>query len=146
MDNRKRKNIVRYTSFAIAFILTIAVSVMCTGGNNALKLEIIKTTSEEINKKCPMVVDAYTQLDNTTVTENPLTLVYLYTVSANKDSLNLDIDEAKKNLIKTTQNLADTSPEMAYMRDNAILLKYHYKDKNGKYLFDFTITPKKNTK
>jgi len=146
MTNPKRKNIVRHASFAIAFFVTIAVSVMCTGGNSAPKLEVIKTTSEEINKKCPMVVDAYTQLDNTTVTENPLTLVYLYTVSASKDSLDLDLNEAKKNLMKTTQNLADTSPEMAYMRDNAILLKYHYKDKNGKYLFDFTITPEKNTK
>lgn len=145
MTNSKRKNIVRHASFAIAFFVTIAISVMCTGRNDTVKQTIIKT-SEEINKKCPMVIDAYTQLDNTTVTDNPLTLAYLYTVSINKDSLALDINEAKKNLITTTQNAANTSPEMAYMRDNAILLKYHYKDKNGKYLFDFTITPEKNTK
>lgn len=144
MNNLKKKNIVRYISFAIVFLVTIAVSVMCTGSNEA-RLEIIKT-SQEINKKCPMVIDAYTQLDNTTVTENPLTLVYLYTVGMSKDSLAVNLDEAKKDIMRTAQNAANTSPEMAYMRDNAILLKYHYKDKNGKYLFDFTITPKKNTK
>lgn len=144
MNNLKKKNIVRYISFAIAFLVTIAISVMCTGNNNT-RLEIIKT-SQEINKKCPMVIDAYTQLDNTTVTENPLTLVYLYTVGMSKDSLTVNLDEAKKDIMRTAQNAANTNPEMAYMRDNAILLKYHYKDKNGKYLFDFTITPKKNTK
>ncbi|RWW92336.1 hypothetical protein [Flavobacterium cerinum] len=144
MDSHKKKNIIRYISFAIAFTMTIAVSVMCKG-NNAVASEVIKT-SEEINKKCPITIDAYTILDNTTVTENPLTLVYLYTVRVNKDSLTVNLDESKKNIMKTTQNAADTDPQMAYIRDNSVLLKYHYKDKNGKYLFDFTITPKKNTK
>lgn len=144
MDNRKKKNIVRYISFVIAFTMTIAVSVMCKG-NNAAVSEITKI-SGEINKKCPITIDAYTILDNTEVTENPLTLVYLYTANVNKDSLTINLDEVKKNIIKAAQKEADTNPEMAYMRDNSVLLKYHYKDKNGKYLFDFTITPQKNTK
>lgn len=144
MNSSKKKNIVRYLSFVIAFTMTIAVSVMCKG--NDVVVAEVKKTSEEINKKCPMPIDDYTRLDNTKVTENPLTLAYIYTVSVNKDSLTINLDEAKKNLMKTTQNLADTDPQMTYIRDNSVLLRYHYKDKNGKYLFDFTITPKKNTK
>lgn len=141
----EKKNIKKYISFGIAFIVTFTIGIMCTGNNNTLTQQVIKT-SEEVNKKCPMTIDAYTTLDNTTVTENPLTLVYLYTANVNKDSLTINLDEVKGKIMKTTQNGANTSPEMAFIRDNSVLLKYHYKDKNGKYLFDFTITPEKNTK
>lgn len=141
MRNFKKKNIIRCLFFVIAFTVTIAVSVMCTG-NNTLTQQVIKT-SEDINKKCPIAVDDITTLDNTNVTEDPLTLVYLYSVDLDKDSIVGDFDEIKQNVIDNAQHMANTRPDMAIIRDNSILLKYHYKDKRGKDLFEFTITPEK---
>jgi len=31
---------------------------------------------------------------------------------------------------------------MKYLRDNNVIVKYYYKDKNGAYLFDISVSPK----
>ena len=98
--------------------------------------------TEENNKKGSFMVDAETRIDSTWAIKDPLTIVYDYTIiSANKDSLNVDLNEIKKTLTKQTQDMLDNEPGMATFRRYNVSMKYNYKDKKGKPLFDFTIKP-----
>ena len=88
------------------------------------------------------MVDKDTRLDNASVFEN--TLQYNYTlINIAKDDAGLDLDGAKKFITKNAQDNLDNRPEMKTYRENKISLKYNYKDKNGKNLFDFTIKANK---
>jgi dihydroneopterin aldolase len=126
----------------------ILVAFAVTGCSKDAKVynEVVKA-SEEMNKKCPMVIDADTRLDNTAATDNPITLTYNYTaVTVEKKDVDPEVTNIKAAMIKSTQNNIDTSPAMKFYRDNHVNLKYSYKDKNGKFLFDYTITPKETNK
>jgi len=105
---------------------------------------VVVKASEEINKRCPMVIDADTRLDNTMATDNPVKLVYNYTiVTAEKKAVEAQLSAAKEAMKANVENSVNTNPEMKFYQDNQIPLTYSYKDKNGEFLFDFTITPKK---
>jgi hypothetical protein len=127
------------------FSALVAFTVVgCT--NNAVFTEVAKA-SEEMNKRCPMVIDADTRLDNTTVTDNPVKLVYNYTVvTAEKKAVEPQLATVKEAMRTRTENSVNSSPELKFYRDNEVPLTYSYKDKNGEFLFDFTITPTNKTK
>ncbi len=128
------------------FLITALVVVALTGCNNNNAYQMVVKTSEELNKRCPMVIDAETRLDNTAALDNPVKLVYNYTlVNATKKELGDRLTSIKETMKPNIQNTVDTNPEMKPFRDNHVLLMYSYKDKNGEYLFDFTITPTNKT-
>lgn len=128
--------------FVLVFLLAFFGTKYLFSGKSSPE-KILKTTSEEINKKCPMKVDDETRMDNCEVKDKN-TLQYNYTIlSQNKDSLTVNINYVKEFVKKKAQNNLDTSPKMQDFRNNNIVLAYYYKDKNGKYLFDFTVKSKK---
>ncbi|HMI07783.1 MAG TPA: hypothetical protein VK528_09580 [Flavobacterium sp.] len=97
----------------------------------------------EMNKKCPLKVDADTQIDNTQFIA-PKTIQYNYTIlTIDKDSSAVDPADMKKMLQSQSQQSLDNSAEMELFRKNEVTLKYNYKDKNGKDLLDFAIQPTK---
>jgi len=130
------------------FLLTALVAFIVVGcTNNDAVFKVVKKASEEMNKRCPMVIDADTRLDNTLATENPVKLVYYYTViTAEKKTVEAQLGPVKEAMKANVQNMVNTNPEMKFYQDNQIPLTYSYKDKNGAFLFDFTITPKKPSK
>lgn len=90
--------------------------------------------SEEINKDCPIQVDQQTRLDNTEIVgKNEFR--YHYTLT-NLVKGNFDETDLKKYL--TEQILANLreSEGMKVFRDHSTRLSYHYKDRNGEYLFE----------
>lgn len=118
--------------------LVVFVVTGCTNNNIYNQVAI---ASEEINKRCPMVVDTDTRLDNTAAMDNPVTLIYNYTiVTFSKAEIEGEIASVKEEMKKSLQNMVETSPDMKFFRDNRIPLKYSYKDKDGVFVFDFTIT------
>lgn len=139
MEKSKKK---WQTVIGIALGIGIVTAIQVTRSSNPYNRLI--STSKEINEKGVIMVDRDTRLDSTSVIKDPLTLVYYYTiVTVDKDSITIDTNEAEKALSKQTQENVDASPEMEDFRKHSIFLKYTYKDKKGKYLFDFTIKPKK---
>ncbi len=93
-----------------------------------------------------MVIDADTQLDNTTVTENPIKLTYNYTVvTVEKKDIEAQLPTVKETMKTQIENTVNTNPEMKFYAENKIPLTYSYKDKNGVFLFDFTVTPTNKT-
>ncbi len=97
--------------------------------------------ASELNKTCPIMVDAETRLDNTVALPDKI-FTYNYTlINKVKDSLN--VEELKKYLTPLVTNNIKTSPVMKFYRDNKITLSYYYKDKQGVFLLNIDVTPDK---
>ena len=97
--------------------------------------------ASELNKTCPVMVDAETRLDNTVSLPDKI-LIYNYTlINQVKDSLN--VEELKNYLTPLVTNNIKTNPVMKFYRDNKITLSYYYKDKRGVFLLNIDVTPDK---
>ena len=97
--------------------------------------------AEEINKECPMMVDADTRLDNALVLPGNV-FQYNYTV-INAELENIDVVALKEYLEPVITNAVSTDPQMKFQRDNKTTMNYNYKDKNGRHLFLISVTPDK---
>ena len=94
--------------------------------------------ANEINKTCPMMVDNYTRLDNTTVLPDKV-FQYNYTLTT---TLKSEVDTSIFGKIKLNAiSNARTNPDMKDIRDNDLTLSYYYKDKNGVFISKFNVTP-----
>jgi len=97
--------------------------------------------ASELNKTCPVMVDAETRLDNTVALPDKI-FTYNYTlVNQVKDSIN--VEELKDYLTPLVTNNIKTNPVMKFYRDNKITLSYYYKDKQGVFLLNIDVTPDK---
>ena len=141
MEESKNKIISQVAIFAVTFIVAFFGTQYLMKSTNSSDKELMKI-SDDMNKKCPIMVDNETQLDNSKVFDN--TLQYNYTlVNVVRNDSSFDLIGAKKFIMKNAQDNLDNRPEMKSYREKKIALKYNYKDKNGKNLFDFTINAKK---
>jgi len=94
----------------------------------------------EFNKKCPQVIDSETRIDGLEF-EDPNTLTYKYTLV----NLNVQTLDTHQFYIAMWPGLLSTikvSAEMKKLRDNDATIVYDYKDKSGKPVYVFKITPK----
>ncbi len=120
-------------AFAIAFFGTRYVMSNFKSADSELKKEALK-----LNKDCPKLIDKETRLDSANTFDS--TFEYHFSlINFSKGDANLDVDGVKKMIRASAQENFDTNPEMKSFRDKNVSLKYSYKDKTGKDLFDFTI-------
>ena len=141
MEESKKKIISQVAIFAVTFIVAFLGTQYLMKSFNSSDKELMKI-SDDMNKKCPIMIDNETQLDNSKVFDN--TLQYNYTlINVVKNVSSFDLVGAKKFIMKNAQDNLDNRPEMKSYREKKVALKYNYKDKNGKNLFDFTINAKK---
>ncbi len=102
-------------------------------------IDFLYKVSAEINKKCPMVVDKDTRLDNTLVLSNK-TIQYNYTL-VNLEKEETDIEVLEKEFIPLLLKDVKTNPGLKIFRDRDVTLSYYYKDKNGDFILNFKATP-----
>jgi len=141
MDNTKKNRIFAAVLFIVVFAIAFfGTKYLFSGNSNQAELKKIAT---EVNKSCPMVINSETRLDSTSVVDKSV-IQYNYSLLkiADGDTI-INFPILKKTLKEQSQNNFDTNPQMEYFREKKITLRYHYKDMNGKYLFDFAIDPKK---
>jgi hypothetical protein len=101
------------------------------------KLEFLAT---ETNKMLPKRMDELTMLDSVSAKE--MQFSYYYTLTEHeKYNLDFDINNVKKALINKTQSGIDTIKSFQSFK-HQIRFKYIYNDKNGAYLFDYTVKTK----
>jgi len=101
----------------------------------------LEKISADINKKGSVMIDAETRLETSSVSGD--TLKYIYTlVNVTKEDTTFDGKGAQQFIRTNAQHNLDTDSRMSYYREKKIRLKYLYKDKNGKDLFNFTINTK----
>ena len=122
--------------FAIAFLGTKYVMSSFKSADSELKKEASK-----LNKDCPKLIDAATRLDSASTFDN--TFEYHYSlVNFSKGDPNLDVEGVKQMIRSSAQENFENNPEMKSFREKKVSLKYSYKDKAGKDIFDFTIKAK----
>lgn len=92
----------------------------------------LTAVANEFNKNCPMLVDKETRLDNLMAMPGK-TLQYNYTL-VNYNKADIDTVKLKEAIMPGMVQMMKTSPELKYMRDNNVKMKYYYKDKTGAYL------------
>lgn len=98
----------------------------------------------ETNKMLPKRMDEITMLDSVNAKEMQFSYYYTLTEHA-KDSLGFDVNDVKKSLSKKTQSGIDTIKGFQAFK-HQISFKYIYNDKNGAYLFDYTVRTKTKQK
>jgi hypothetical protein len=95
--------------------------------------------ASELNKSCPIMVDAETQLDNAVALPDN-TFQYNYTL-VSMERASVDISELENYLQPTILNNIKTNPDLKTFRDNDVIMAYNYKGKNGEHLFKLTFKP-----
>lgn len=123
---------------SIAFLLLFAI-VSCNDESDKVSSEI-KQIAEQINKKCPQMIDSETRLDGISVKE-PSTIVYKYTL-VNLLVENLDTAKFYTAMWPGLLSTIKVSPEMKSLREANTEFHYDYKDKNNKGVYLFKILPK----
>lgn len=141
MEQSVKRKIYQGVIFAVTFVVAFFGTQYLLKefkGND----KVLKDMAARLNSKCPVMIDSITRLDSVSL-PNGNTFQYNYTLSIAKED-SLYNGNATKQLIKSNaQENLNSNPEMNYMRDNFVSLKYIYKDKNDKQLFDFTIQSEK---
>lgn len=136
----KRKLIFQIVLFAAIFLIAFFGTKIVLKEINAANQELIKT-ADELNKKCPKMIDQATRLDS--VKAHQETMSYYYSLVTIEQSIQTEeVERIKAFLNKNAQSNLDTTPQMDYYRKNKINLHYFYKNKQGIKLFEFTIKPK----
>lgn len=101
--------------------------------------DFLHEVSEEINKKCPMIIDKDTKLNNTVVLSNK-TIQYNYTL-VNLEKENTDVEVLEKEFTPLLLKDVKTNPGLKPFRDRGVTLSYYYKDKNGDFIMNYKVTP-----
>jgi hypothetical protein len=101
--------------------------------------KVMMQVASEINKTCPVMIDAETRLDNTIALPENI-FVYNYTL-INAEKATMDTLTIKNLMEPNIVNFVRTNPDMKITRDYKSTIKYLYKDKNGEYLFAVSVTP-----
>ena len=137
MQEGNRKLVVQVVifvvAFAIAFFGTKYVMSSFKSSDSELEKAVVK-----MNKGCPKVIDAETRLDRASTFDNTLQYHYSWFNFSEGDP-NLEMEEVEKRIRNSAQENFDSNPGMKRLREKNVSLKYSYKDKTGKDLFDFTI-------
>ncbi len=103
--------------------------------------EALGKMADDMNKICPMMVDADTRLDDVGILPGNI-IQYNYTL-INMDQARVNTLDLRNSMEPFITNAVKTDPDMQFQRDNKTTLNYHYRDKNGSYLFLLSITPDK---
>lgn len=122
--------------FFIPFLFLLTFS-QCNNSEN-IHSELAQIAND-ISQKCPQMIDSETRLDAVDF-RLPDTLIYDYTL-INLLSENVDKAEFRRALMPGLLSTIRVSSEMKKLRDNKIVICYHYKDKNSRPIYTFKISP-----
>ncbi|MDO9000255.1 MAG: hypothetical protein Q7W45_10865 [Bacteroidota bacterium] len=119
-------------SFLLALLFTQCAAPE-TIDNKAIK--VVK----QFNSQCPMMIDAETRMDGIEIKAGN-TIVYIYTLinlqveNVDTSKFNVAVRPGIITTIKTNKEL----DELKRINSN---FEYYYKDRNGKFIYSFVITP-----
>jgi hypothetical protein len=128
-------NMIRSVLSGIAFIFFLAA---CSDDRQET-LDALQRSADEINAKCPQMLDSETRLDGLEV-KAPDTLVYRYTL-INLLAAHVDTSQFYRALWPGIISNIKVSPEMKRLRQINTVIEYDYRDKNRQPVYTFTIGP-----
>jgi len=137
MTENKQKQIKTLLGFAVGVVVMFLMQQYLFKAPSFDK-QMVQLASE-LNKTCPMMIDAETRWDNTVALPGN-TFQYNYTlINLLKDST--DLERIEEYLNPIILNTIKTNPDLKLFRDNNVIMSYNYKDKNSIHLFKLTFSP-----
>lgn len=136
-DNKKRLNLKFIIGLTLGLIVAILVQQYFFKPPSLDKR--MMNVASELNKTCPIMIDAETRLDNAVALPEK-TFQYNYTL-INMDKDSIDIERLEEYLKPLILNSVKTNPDLKSFRDNNITMSYNYKDKNSNHIFKLIFTP-----
>lgn len=100
----------------------------------------LQEIADELNKKCPQMVDSETRLDGIQIKDGNKTIVYKYTL-INLSAEQVDTLAFRKALWPGILSLIKTSPAMKTLRDQETRFEYYYQDKQSQLIYNFKVAP-----
>ena len=130
--------IVSIILLALAVLIgkSIITKVFNTSDEN-IQAQLLKMTNE-INKRCPFMMDSETRLDKTGTYRNS---IYYYCTLINYSIGEVDVKYLIYKVKPALLNRIKTNPDMKFMRDNKVTFIYNYRDKSGIQIVSFKFTP-----
>ena len=99
----------------------------------------IEDTVEALNKKCPAMIDSETRLDSITLGA-PKSLNYHYTL-VNLMASRVDTHDFRLALAPGLLSTIKLSPDMKKLRDENMIIRYYYRDKQGQAIIHLAFGP-----
>lgn len=133
--------ILQILSIMRKIILGACAALFALASCQQAKQKVFELASEQVNKQCPITIDAMTKMDSTTYSGSDNTFTYFYTLSGTAD--NAEIAETMKaELEKTLPETIKNTEEMKVYRESDVAIKYVYlSGKTKQELFQVTVTP-----
>lgn len=132
MDENLKKKRTRVMIFACIALVIIFSAIQIGIKKRTPDNDVMTQAANEINTRCPMMVDSITRLDSSVALRNNV-LQFNYTIN-NADKLNYDTAALQNTVRPLTLNALKSDPEYKVFRENDITLSFVYRDRNGSYL------------
>lgn len=101
--------------------------------------KVMTEAAAQINKTCPIKVDDYSRLDSVLALPNN-SLKYNYTLF-DLTKAEVKLDTVKKYMEPMILDKVRTEPKLKIYRDHKTTIIYSYNDKNGVFVYQFSVTP-----
>jgi hypothetical protein len=136
-ESTKGRKMTRIIIIGVALVIFFFVLQMLLN-TSSLDKDMVKVANE-INKKCPMMVDSITRFDNAAALTNNV-FKFNYTILT-ADKSDYDTAALQSAIKPAALNLLKTDPQYKIYRDKNTTLAFTYRDKNGSYLCTIRFTP-----
>ena len=145
MTSPKGKNALKIIAIIVSIIVIALAGIFSESvvnyifgtSDDYIESQLVKM-SNEINKKCPFMVDSETRLDNTgTYRKN----FYYYYALINYDISEVDVKDLIYKVKPALLDSIKTNPDMKFLREHKITFIYNYRDKSGITIISFKFTP-----
>ena len=93
----------------------------------------------DMNRKCPMMIDSETRLDKISV-DDPSFLSYHYSL-VNIEASRVDTHQFRLAMWPGLLSTIRLSPEMQKLREEEVTIRYYYNDKNQEPISVFVFAP-----
>lgn len=124
----------------IAFVSSFLIVVLLSCSSEVNYLTELRGIADQINRKCPQMLDSETRLDGIEVGA-PNTIIYKYTL-VNIKSEDVDTVAFNRAMWPGLVSNIKVSQDMKKLRDNNTIVYYAYRDKSNKPICTLLIQPK----
>lgn len=122
-------------------VLSLVFTLNSCAKENELDKEL-KEAAANMNRLTPQMMNDGIRLDSVTAGSGK-TFTYSYTLTEDmqENVTDSEVNAFKKEAKESAVNTIKTSADMQFFKDNDVILKYAYYDKNGKLTADFSVVP-----
>ena len=145
MISQKSKTGLKVTAFIVTLlVIVLAGSIgkftlddLFGPSDTDIKAQLLKM-SNEINKKCPYMLDSETQLNDTGAYRKTF---YYYCTLIKYGISEVDAKYLIYKLKPALLSGIKTNPDMKYFREHKVTIIYYYRDKSGNHIVSFRFSP-----